>query len=156
SRRAWRTICPPAARASCSAHGATRRHSCRAKSCHCATSPRVRCRDDSSAPSEKLLMTCALVKFAQPASDASVQGGMMKHKLSLFLAVAAGSLAFSVAAYADDTNSPVDPGHPRVTEVQKRQANQQDRIAKGLEKGSLTPGEATRLEKRENRIEKQK
>ena len=81
---------------------------------------------------------------------------MMKHKLSLFLVVAAGSLAFSVAAHADDNNGPVDPGHPRVTEVQKRQANQQDRIAKGLEKGSLTPGEATRLEKRENRIEKQK
>jgi hypothetical protein len=83
---------------------------------------------------------------------------MMKHKLSLFLVVAAGSLAFSVAAYADDTasTSPVDPGHPRVTEVQKRQANQQDRIAKGIEKGSLTPGEAARLEKNEAGIEKRK
>ena len=81
---------------------------------------------------------------------------MMKHKLSLFLVVAAGSLAFSVAAYADDTNSPVDPGHPRVTEVQKRQANQQDRIGKGIENGSLTPKEAQRLEKNEARIESHK
>jgi hypothetical protein len=83
---------------------------------------------------------------------------MMKHKLSLFLVAAAGTLAFSVAAYADDSTatSPVDPGHPRVTEVQKRQANQQDRIAKGIQNGSLTPGEASRLEKKEAGIEKQK
>jgi len=81
----------------------------------------------------------------------------MKHKLSLFLVVAAGSLALSFAARADDsTNSPVDPGHPRVTEVQKRQANQQDRIGKGIEKGSLTPQEAQHLEKREANIEKTK
>jgi hypothetical protein len=81
---------------------------------------------------------------------------MMKHKLSLFLVVAAGSLAFSVAAHADDTTSPVDPGHPRVTEVQKRQANQQDRIGKGIENGSLTPKEAEHLEKNEARIESHK
>jgi hypothetical protein len=83
---------------------------------------------------------------------------MMKHKLSLFLVVAAGSLALSVAAYADDTKStsPVDPGHPRVTEVQKRQADQQGRIAKGIQNGSLTPKEASRLEKNEAGIEKRK
>jgi hypothetical protein len=80
---------------------------------------------------------------------------MMKTKKSLFLVVAAGSLALSVAAHADE-NSPVDPGHPRVTEVQKRQENQQDRIGKGIENGKLTPKEAANLEKRENNIEKRK
>jgi hypothetical protein len=84
---------------------------------------------------------------------------MMKYTKGLFPVVAAGILALSVTAKADPnttTTSPVDPGHPRVTEVQKRQANQQERIGKGIEKGSLTPGEATKLEKRENNIEKAK
>lgn len=82
---------------------------------------------------------------------------MMKHNWSSFLVVAAGSLALSVAAYADDTHpSPVDPGHPRVTEVQQRQANQQDRIAKGIANGALTPVEAQHLEKREAGIERHK
>jgi len=82
---------------------------------------------------------------------------MKKHTRGLFLVVAAGSLALSVAARADDTQpSPVDPGHPRVTEVQQRQANQQDRIAKGIENGSLTPTEAQHLEKREAGIERRK
>ena len=80
----------------------------------------------------------------------------MKHTRGLFLVVAAGSLALSVAAHADTNTSPVDPGHPRVTEVQKRQANQQDRIAKGIENGSLTPAEAQHLEKKEAGIEKRK
>ena len=81
---------------------------------------------------------------------------MMKHKHGLFLIVAAGSLALSVAAHADTTTSPVDPGHPRVTEVQERQAKQQDRIAKGIASGSLTPAEAQHLEKKEAGIEKRK
>jgi len=81
----------------------------------------------------------------------------MKHKRGLFLVVAAGSLALSVAARADDTTpSPVDPSHPRVTEVQERQANQQDRIAKGIANGSLTPAEAQHLEQREAGIEQRK
>ena len=80
---------------------------------------------------------------------------MMKTKMGLLLIVAAGSLALSVAAYADDT-SPVDPGHPRVTEVQERQQNQQNRIANGIKSGQLTPKEATNLEKRETHIQNQK
>lgn len=81
---------------------------------------------------------------------------MKKTIKSLFLVVAAGSLALSVAARADESSSPIDPGHPRVTEVQKRQENQQDRIAKGVKSGSLTPAEATRLEKKEARIDRHK
>jgi hypothetical protein len=95
------------------------------------------------------------VDRAKPDAASPVQSGMNKTTKSLFLVVAAGSLALSVAAHADE-NSPVDPGHPRVTEVQKRQENQQDRIGKGVENGSLTPGEAARLERQEGRIEKHK
>lgn len=81
---------------------------------------------------------------------------MMKTKMSLFLVVAAGSLALAVAAHADDNTSPVDPGHPRVTEVQKRQENQQDRIANGVKSGALTPGEAARVERQQTRIDNRK
>lgn len=80
---------------------------------------------------------------------------MNKITKSLFLAVAVGSLAFSATARADE-NSPVDPGHPRVTEVQKRQESEQDRIGNGVKNGSLTPGEAARLERQESRIEQHK
>jgi len=81
---------------------------------------------------------------------------MMKTKKSLFLVVAAGSLALAVAAHADENTSPVDPGHPRVTEVQKRQEKQQDRIANGVKSGALTPGEAARVERQQARIDKHK
>ncbi len=40
-------------------------------------------------------------------------------------------------------------------EVDRRQANQQGRIAEGVESGQLTPGEAARLERKEARIRRQ-
>lgn len=40
-------------------------------------------------------------------------------------------------------------------EVDRRQANQQARIAEGIESGQLTPGEAARLERKEARIRRQ-
>ncbi|MFI5315259.1 MAG: hypothetical protein ACHQ6T_06140 [Myxococcota bacterium] len=81
----------------------------------------------------------------------------MKTRKSLFLILAAGTLALSATAYADDsTTSPVDPGHPRVTEVQKRQQNQERRIENGEKNGSVTPAEAKRLDRRQGKIEKQK
>jgi hypothetical protein len=33
----------------------------------------------------------------------------------------------------------VDPGHPRVNEVNARETNQQNRIANGVKNGTLTP-----------------
>ena len=39
--------------------------------------------------------------------------------------------------------------------IQKRKENQQKRIAKGVSDGSLTPGEAARLEKKEQKINKE-
>jgi hypothetical protein len=38
------------------------------------------------------------------------------------------------------------------SEVGKREENQQDRIAQGIKSGQLTPGEASRLEKQEGRM----
>lgn len=49
----------------------------------------------------------------------------------------------------------VDPGHPRVNEVNRREERQQDRIAQGIKSGELTPGEASRLEKGETCLQKQ-
>jgi len=49
----------------------------------------------------------------------------------------------------------VDPNHPRVNEVNAREQNQQDRIANGEKNGTLTPGQASRLENKEQKIEHQ-
>ncbi len=50
----------------------------------------------------------------------------------------------------------VDPGHPRVNEVNQREENQQKRIANGINNGSLNPHETANLEKREASVQKQK
>jgi hypothetical protein len=47
----------------------------------------------------------------------------------------------------------VDPGHPRVNQVNRRETRQQDRIANGVKNGSLSPQEASHLEKREAHLE---
>jgi len=41
--------------------------------------------------------------------------------------------------------SVVDPGHPRVNEVNQREENQQKRIANGINNGSLSPQQASNL-----------
>jgi hypothetical protein len=48
-----------------------------------------------------------------------------------------------------------DPNHPRVNEVNKREQNQQDRIANGEKNGTMTPGQAAHVEKQEQHIENQ-
>jgi hypothetical protein len=47
----------------------------------------------------------------------------------------------------------VDPGHPRVNEVNKREANQQKRIGNGVANGKLTSQQTTNLEKRETSVQ---
>ncbi len=79
------------------------------------------------------------------------------------LVLAAGGLMFVGAASAQTQTSNtagagagvVDPGHPRVNEVNAREQNQQDRIANGEKNGTLTPGQASRLENREQNIQNQ-
>lgn len=79
------------------------------------------------------------------------------------LVLAAGSLLFvgaSAAQTATNTSSGagpgvVDPGHPRVNQVNSRETRQQQRIANGVKNGSLSPKETANLEKRENHIQRE-
>src|SRR5579871_2425161 len=76
------------------------------------------------------------------------------------LVLAAGSLVSTGAALAQTTTSGAgpgvnDPGHPRVNEVNTREQNQQNRIANGEKNGTLTPGQASRLEGREQHNQNQ-
>ena len=81
-------------------------------------------------------------------------------KLTLSLAVlAVGGLMFvgSAAAQQDNTSGAgagqVDPGHPRVNQINQREQNQQDRIANGVKNDKLTPGQTANLEKGEQRLQ---
>jgi uncharacterized lipoprotein YajG len=79
------------------------------------------------------------------------------------LVLAAGGLMLVGAASAQTQNTTsntsgagagqVDPGHPRVNQVNARETNQQDRIANGVKNGQLTPGQTARLEKGEQRLQ---
>jgi hypothetical protein len=70
-----------------------------------------------------------------------------------------GGLMFAGTAAAQQDNTSgagagkVDPGHPRVNQVNKREQNQQNRIANGVKSGQLTPGETRRLERGEQRLQ---
>ena len=77
------------------------------------------------------------------------------------LVLAVGGLMSLGAASAQTSNTSgagpgqVDPGHPRVNEVNARETAQQDRIANGVKNGTMTPGQASRVEGREQHIENQ-
>ena len=47
----------------------------------------------------------------------------------------------------------VDPGHPRVNQVNRREERQQQRIANGVKNGTLTPRQTAHLENREARLQ---
>jgi hypothetical protein len=76
-----------------------------------------------------------------------------------FLSVAGLLFVGGAAAQTQDTSGAgpgvVDPGHPRVNEVNTREQNQQDRIANGEKNGTLTPGQASRLEAQQQHIDNQ-
>jgi uncharacterized lipoprotein YajG len=76
------------------------------------------------------------------------------------LVLAVGGLMFGGSAMAQTTTSGagpgvVDPGHPRVNQVNRREERQQQRIAQGVKDGSLSPKETANLEKREASVQKQ-
>jgi uncharacterized lipoprotein YajG len=77
------------------------------------------------------------------------------------LVLAAGGLMLAGSAVAQTSTSTsaagsgaVNPGHPRVKQVDRRQARQQKRIANGVASGKLTPQQTANLEKREASVEK--
>ena len=87
----------------------------------------------------------------------------MTNKLTQSLLIlAAGGLMFVGSASAQAQNSKtagagpgqVDPGHPRVNQINRRETNQQRRIANGVKNGTLTPGETRRLERGEKRLQR--
>jgi hypothetical protein len=83
------------------------------------------------------------------------------NKISRVLSVlAVGGLMLSASAQTATSSATagpgtVDPGHPRVNQVNRRQTRQQKRIAQGINNGSLNPKETARLEKREAGVQRQ-
>jgi hypothetical protein len=75
----------------------------------------------------------------------------------LALAVGGLMLAGSASAQTSTTSGAgpgvVDPGHPRVNEVNKREENQQQRIGNGVKSGKLSAQQTSNLEKREANVQ---
>jgi hypothetical protein len=76
----------------------------------------------------------------------------------LILAVGGLMLAGSASAQTSTTTSGagpgvVDPGHPRVNEVNRREENQQQRIGNGVKNGTLNSRQTANLEKRETSVQ---
>jgi hypothetical protein len=77
------------------------------------------------------------------------------------LVVAVGGLMFVGSSAAQTQNSnrsgagagQVDPGHPRVNQVNRRETNQQRRIANGVKNGQLSPKQTAHLERGEQRLQ---
>ena len=84
----------------------------------------------------------------------------MKRTLLLSIATLAFSGLLAAPGFAQNPNTEgagpgkVDPGHPRVNQVNHRERNQQDRIANGVKSGELTPHETVKLERQQGRIDR--
>ena len=82
---------------------------------------------------------------------------MNKKIVSSLLVLAVGGL-LSVGSAAAQQNAGagpgvVDPGHPRVNQVNRREGRQQQRIANGVKNGTLKPRQTARLENREANLQ---
>gem|GEM_PF-317263 len=91
-------------------------------------------------------------------SHPCVQSSMTNKITQSLLALAVGGLMVVGSAAAQTQTSgagagQVDPGHPRVNQVNQRETNQQNRIANGVKNGQLTPGQTARLERGEQRLQ---
>jgi hypothetical protein len=75
----------------------------------------------------------------------------------LTLAVGGLMLAGSASAQTSTTSGAgpgvVDPGHPRVNQVNKREGSQQQRIGNGVKRGKLSAQQTSNLEKREASVQ---
>lgn len=108
---------------------------------------------------------CPLAIVQRPAaakldSLAGVYRSMTKLTNSLLVLAASGLFVLgSAAAQTQNSNTAgagageVDPGHPRVNQVNRRETHQQNRIANGIKNDRLTPGQTARLERGERRLQ---
>jgi hypothetical protein len=75
----------------------------------------------------------------------------------LVLAVSGLMVAGSAAQTATPTSGAgpgvKDPGHPRVNQVNRREARQQKRIGNGVKNGTLSAKQTSHLEKREANVQ---
>jgi len=79
----------------------------------------------------------------------------MNLKNMLLTLTLGGLLAGTAFAQNTGTGPGVyDPGHPRVNEINRREQRQQDRIANGIRTDRLTPGQSSRLERREANLQR--
>jgi hypothetical protein len=84
---------------------------------------------------------------------------MMNKIWNSLLILAMASLMSAGAAVAQTTTTSgagpdvVDPGHPRVNQVNSRETRQQNRIANGVKNGSLSPKQTANLENREASVQ---
>ena len=87
----------------------------------------------------------------------------MKNKISSLLVLAVGGMLLvgSASAQTSTTSNTsgagpgvVDPNHPRVNQVNRREGRQQKRIANGINNGKLSPQQSANLEKREASVQK--
>ncbi len=72
-------------------------------------------------------------------------------KASILPVAAAFAILLSAPAFSQD----VDPGHPRVNEIQGRIDNQQIRTNQGIGQGQINGKQAARDEARDARVERQ-
>ncbi len=87
----------------------------------------------------------------------------MKNKvINSLLVLAVGGLLLAGSAVAQTSTPPaepgagpgvVDPNHPRVNQVNSREANQQNRVANGIQNDKLNAGQAAALEKQQQNIQ---
>lgn len=76
---------------------------------------------------------------------------------NMLLTLALGGLMVGSAVAQNPNTVGAGPGvydrnHPRVNEINRREQYEQNRIANGVRSGQLTPHEAAKLEKQENRL----
>ena len=82
---------------------------------------------------------------------------MNKNFVNSLLVLAVGGMLLGSASAQTSTSGAgpgvVDPGHPRVNQVNRREGRQQQRIANGVESGKLSPQQTSNLEKREASVQ---
>jgi hypothetical protein len=65
----------------------------------------------------------------------------------------AGSASAQTSTTSGAGPGVVDPGHPRVNEVNNREENQQQRIGNGVKNGTLNSQQTANLENRETKVQ---